>query len=1101
MQHPLKNWKFSIILILSLAVVSNASAGDLLIFGEKFREGEDKKENKVVHQCLKSDIQPLKNLSLEREKPWSLPKKALHAGDVDTLNVLVLRYNFQFETVNDPNTTGRGHFDLSDDSAAFYNANGYYVDPPPHNSDYFNAHMRALNRYYETVSDSHLSLKWDIYPAPQDSAYELPHQMNYYGPCSFDSVVIGLENFFVDCIQLADVSSPEIVFDEYDAIIIFHAGSDQQNNIGFPETCSDLFTGFISFGDSVLVDNGTNSVRTALLMPETSSQDNRATTLNAVMAHEFGHALGLPDLYSTATFMSQLGDFALMDNNGFSTGIDFGFEVGRVFGAMPLFPIAWCRAYLGYVEVVDFRQGSDIRLVAAEIVSDGIKIARIPISENEYYLLENRIFEVDGFEETGAQLDSTTNVILGPAYRDPFTQLITPSREYDFLMPGSGVLIYHVDEKVAGLDYDYDGLSNFEDNDLQWAWDIFGNRVDRFIRIVEADGFVNFGGYYRAGYGKADDMYRDDRNNSLTPNSNPQAVDNTGNNTHLYITDISRLADPNNFGLLMDSVITFNVETDKLVEGFPVWVGHSVFPISPIVDDIDGDGNDEIICVAKSVVAVFTTEGKNFLREYTDCSTCPVFTDSSINSVNSGQLHEIPLYVKPNFTIKAGPVTGRFSDDPDTNKLVAVASDDTFIFYRLADNRNNIQNGQADLAGGPGRGFWNLTPYDDGNIIAMTFGEDLYVLTDTGQVIYKENFNTFPVVLDTIDAEQFLGLARAGDGIVVMAGDAVNTNLYFISPTDTDSISLDGYYVYGPISVDVNLDGINEIVAGSENGDIILVSFDPQAASDRFSVFTQRSFSYELTTNPIAADINYDGYPEIIFGGKNAVYAFNYQLTPITSFPITVNDRYPNDFVVSSPIVADIDRGESAEIIFPTANGNIYSHNPDEATFGFPLSAGEMGIGSPVFVNDSTGGKIGYLGLDGWFYLWHVDIDSTKNFWAMNGGDPGGSFKFDDSKLPALKNENNEFDENKFYNYPNPISDGYTTLRYYLNKDASAVNFSIYDLSGEEIAFLSGPTVGMVDNELVWNCSSVTPGVYRCIIKVDYGDDIKTAFCDIAIIK
>ena len=80
------------------------------------------------------------------------------------------------------------------------------------------------------------------------------------------------------------------------------------------------------------------------MMPETSVQDNRATTINAVMVHEFGHQLGLPDLYRTDIFMSQLGDFALMDNNGFGTGVEFGFPVGRVFGTVPLYPTAWSRA-------------------------------------------------------------------------------------------------------------------------------------------------------------------------------------------------------------------------------------------------------------------------------------------------------------------------------------------------------------------------------------------------------------------------------------------------------------------------------------------------------------------------------------------------------------------------------------------------------------------------------------------------------------------------------------------------------------------------------------------------------------------------------------
>ena len=78
--------------------------------------------------------------------------------------------------------------------------------------------------------------------------------------------------------------------------------------------------------DTVFVDNNTHAITDAIVMPEMASQDNRATALNAVMAHEFGHQLGLVDLYRTDNFFTQLGDFALMDNNGFGTGVDLGFE-------------------------------------------------------------------------------------------------------------------------------------------------------------------------------------------------------------------------------------------------------------------------------------------------------------------------------------------------------------------------------------------------------------------------------------------------------------------------------------------------------------------------------------------------------------------------------------------------------------------------------------------------------------------------------------------------------------------------------------------------------------------------------------------------------
>jgi hypothetical protein len=148
-----------------------------------------------------------------------------------------------------------------------------------------------------------------------------------------------------------------------------------------------------------------------------------------------------------------------------------------------------------------------------------------------------------------------------------------------------------------------------------------------------------------------------------------------------------------------------------------------------------------------------------------------------------------------------------------------------------------------------------------------------------------------------------------------------------------------------------------------------------------------------------------------------------------------------------------------------------------------------------------VGGKLGYLGADGWFYLWHTDEDEDSNFWPMAGADPAGTFAFDGSKLPALKQYASSLLEDAFYNYPNPVVDGSTTIRYFLAEEANSVTLKIYDFSGRQIGELTGPTSGMVDNELDWDCSGVTPGVYRCVINVDFGNSTETAYTDIAIIR
>lgn len=81
---------------------------------------------------------------------------------------------------------------------------------------------------------------------------------------------------------------------------------------------------------------------------------------------------------------------------------------------------------------------------------------------------------------------------------------------------------------------------------------------------------------------------------------------------------------------------------------------------------------------------------------------------------------------------------------------------------------------------------------------------------------------------------------------------------------------------------------------------------------------------------------------------------------------------------------------------------------------------------------------------------------------------------------------------NRAYNYPNPNSGSYTTIRYYLNEPAS-VKIRIFDTAGTLVDQFSAPGDGRVDNEKKWYVSSVASGVYLCQIeaKSDGGSESK----------
>ncbi|HDS02070.1 MAG TPA: hypothetical protein ENO07_08635, partial [candidate division Zixibacteria bacterium] len=497
------------------------------------------------HGGFKSDVSQQNLLGLQRSGKSLLPETSLSAQAPLTLKMCAVRVQFQDESPDDDSTTGTGQFDFRT-YEQFLEEEKHGIDPAPHNREYFEKHIEALNNYWHTVSNGNLTIEGTVFPADSDSVYTLEHTMGYYGS---QSPEFGLGELFYDALRLAD-RDDDINWIEYDVFVIFHAGSDRQNDLGFPPTPHDLFTGFIIMGEPVPVEDSTILIMEGMIMPETASQDNRATALNAVMAHEFGHQLGLVDLYDTHRFNTFVGDFSLMDNNGFGTGVDLGFELTRtILGTIPLYPEAWSRAYLGFNDVVVVEEGINLDVMAAELASNTSKIYKVPISENEYFLIENR--QIDPDRDGGASLKADldgTGVILGPA---PNPDVVPPgqpaplTREYDFLMPGSGMVIWHVDESVAWLDYDNDGLNNFYDNDLQWYYiegfdDQFEPWENRpFLRLIEADGIIDFGGEYWTNFGRAEDMFEANRNDHFGPNTNPSTRSNSIAYTGIDIADIS----------------------------------------------------------------------------------------------------------------------------------------------------------------------------------------------------------------------------------------------------------------------------------------------------------------------------------------------------------------------------------------------------------------------------------------------------------------------------------------------------------------------------------------------------------------------------------
>ena len=159
--------------------------------------------------------------------------------------------------------------------------------------------------------------------------------------------------------------------------------------------------------------------------------------LVGLMAHEYGHVLGLPELYDRTSLLEPsaplddhsagIGYYGVMGkgNNGYATK-----RPGVVDGPAPL--SEWSRIEMDWI-VEQTPTNPDGRLVTVDadmplsihdINSDNGKVYKIPVLKkpSEYFLLANRQNTSDGMANKGSY--------------------------YDEYAPQSGLLIYHVDEDV-----------------------------------------------------------------------------------------------------------------------------------------------------------------------------------------------------------------------------------------------------------------------------------------------------------------------------------------------------------------------------------------------------------------------------------------------------------------------------------------------------------------------------------------------------------------------------------------------------------------------------------------------------------------------------
>ncbi|MFQ5648966.1 MAG: FG-GAP-like repeat-containing protein [bacterium] len=977
-----------------------------------------------------------------------------------------------FQEDDNPLTTGNGRFELEANAEKT-------IDVPPHDLTYFEHQLLGLRNYFNTVSGGKLLLEADVYPKDAASSYTVSEQMSHYAPVGDEALLDRrLAEFFQEAFQVADATD-NIDFSQYDVFILFHSGVGSDFSFDFDPTPQDIPSLFLSFTtlleqlgnndptyEGIPVNGGSTFVRDGLVLPETQSQEGFEIGLLGTMAIMFGSQVGLPILFNPDNGRAGIGVFGMMDQGS-----------GNFFGLLPAEPCAWSKVFLGWETPIEVSNGMDLPVAAPQAANDR-KIYKIPINANEYFLVENRNRDTNrdgiavGRDANGTRVefhwDENGQRLLAEAAPGVITQV----SEYDFGLPGSGILIWHIDENII-------------------AANLAANRVNadpehRGVDLEEADGAQDIGQFYGflspgAGSenGVVEDMFWGSNEINMlvndnsdvvqfTPFTRPGSRSNMGANSHIFMTGFSE----------RDSVMQFTVQNTISQNGFPQSVGEVMNSYnSPIAVDLDNDGEREILFIP-------TQEG----------------TGGAAGHVHVWKADGTPYFATSTFAEPVGTKSFSVSVAPSGASPVVIAVTDQEIAAYVPEDKD--ANDRAD------------------RLFTLDLGAE--ITTHPLVVPGSSEAGDFQVVVGTADGRIF-AVTSDGRGKVLgeingspMAGFAMlsQTRIAFATQTGISGVVSSQESVIwqtlptsatssAPVAGDLNGDGRLNVMVLSDNGQLRVFEEDGSLVAG-FPRETDRAVSSQL----VLADLDGDELQEVVFVSRHELITLNHLGALKDGFPIEIRSGDVSSTrrraILSSPILADLNGDGQPELIVGSDQNKVEAYDlSGAAAVNFPLSTG-AGVNSTPVISD--------LDSDGDSELVAVSDDQSIYVWDLpNSFRPedvlwGGFLRdaFHRNANPELKQAREPggrlMPPDLVYNYPNPTEGVQTTIRYRLN-DAATVRIRIYDLAGEFVDELVGPGFPQAENEVKWQLDNIESGVYLARVEAQGASGRDVAIIKIAVVK
>jgi M6 family metalloprotease-like protein len=1002
---------------------------------------------------------------------------------------------------------------------------------------YFNRLLFFQKQYWEQQTEGVVT----IVPTLADSVFTLPHPMAYYG--DDDRFQERLVFMVRDLVQLADST---IDFRPYQSLVIFHAGHGQEADVR-DDSRDQIWSAFVTKEDfkTILPDStGAVGIRTndpvgpgfayvseAVELPELESQDDYSFGMTGVVCHEFGHQLGLPDLYDTNGA-----------EGGASQGVGswdvMGTGVWNGNGFVPAGLSAWSKMFLGVLAPQRLVTPQAVSLSMLERQVEALpRAVQIPMTATEYLLLENRLKDLNGdgefdFDDVAGNRDEFGNLIFD-FYVDSYA-----GAEFDYYLPGSGrealvasadtvrqgsgMLVYHVDETVIAA-----GLA---DNVIN------ASSARKGLDVVEADGIEDMDGPLTSfSEGSPDDVFRAGWRDRLTPDTTPSTAAYGNVRTGISITGISAA----------DSIMSFALGFERDKPGWPKILTGRVRSAPSLAADIDGAGppftRELLVPVQRlnntGALYVFRPDGTDFLDG--DATPTPFATSNSglvtspcVGDVDGVAGNEV-VFATANGTIYAFHANGTEVVDGDANPLtsgVVVAGSALGI---------RAQPVLGEVDGLPGLEIVIGAPV---NTLGFSL---LRVIKVSGGVVQSRSMTVGggseapPVVadLDGDGVNEVIAAARAGitadaeytaPGLYYTSWEVLNDPILpLIDPEGIGAFRIvAGGPFSSPVAADLDRDGQPEVVVAGTDGLFHAYRFtiathiagDPPVAYVSTSELPGWPAPFpgaaEGSTAEIAvADLEGDGHPEVFQTGDDArVAAIYWSGAPRSGYPVKAGTPLaPADSSgVWSPFVADVDGDGQKDVIAVLPDGRRPAYRGDGSLITGFAELGSTGLGAPPILADLEGDgpaewietfdatstaetqisvKTPSLAVDGATIAWgQYRLHPTRNAVVV----PGGPVVAGTRGLSEL------------YVYPNPSRDGTSRIHYRLDAAATSVSIRIYDASGALVADLpaaAADLLGSSEHAVVWNHRSISSGIYLCRVEVHSGGQSEVRFTRLAVLR